>query len=194
MAKYQLRPKILVITEGYTERNYFNKFRERDTDYEVIVRKSPDNTAKKIFRFCVQMIKELGLDLKNGDSAYCVFDADYTKEEILNNLLKESKAKGIHIILSKPCFEVFYILHFNGDIDSLAIPKDVKKEISNFIPEYSESTDYWEKLLPKQSNAVRLSRRFVLGDTIDLKRCCNGSNIYEFFDEIERRKSSRKAE
>ncbi|MBS7382631.1 MAG: hypothetical protein KIG18_02785, partial [Candidatus Methanomethylophilaceae archaeon] len=67
--------------------------------YEVIVRKSPDNNAKKVFKFCANEIKNIGLDVKNDDSAYCVIDVDYNSEDTLNKILKEAKKNNIHIIL-----------------------------------------------------------------------------------------------
>ncbi|MDD7423423.1 MAG: RloB family protein [Candidatus Methanomethylophilaceae archaeon] len=188
MNLHQLRSKILIVTEGYTEKKYFEKFRERDVDYEVIVRKSPDNNAKKVFKFCTNEIKNIGLDVKNDDSAYCVIDVDYNSEDTLNKILKEAKKNNIHIILSKPCFEVFFILHFDRDIDGLAEPKDAEMELNNYIPGYCKTGDYWKLLSKSQKKAVEYSRGYVIGESIDLKRCCNGTNVYEFFDEITRRK------
>lgn len=186
----QLRSKILIVTEGYTEKKYFEKFRERDVDYEVIVRKSPDNNAKKVLKFCISEIKNLGLDIKKGDSAYCVIDVDYNSEDTLNKILKDAKKENIHVILSKPCFEVFFILHFDRGIDGLAEPKDAETELGNYISGYCKTKDYWKLLYKNQKKAVEYSRDYEIGESIDLKRCHNGTNIYEFFDEIAWRKKN----
>ena len=184
MSLYAVRTKILVVTEGYTEKNYFEKFRRRDSGYELIVRRCPENTPNKISRFCISQIKDLGLDLKGGDMAFCVFDTDYNKEETVNRVLTDSARRGIRVVLSKPCFEVFFLLHFTGNIDRLAYPSDAKSEIGTYLHGYVETGDYWKKLLPCQARAVERSRAFVLNGNIDLKRQVNGTNIYVFFDAL----------
>jgi len=59
---------------------------------------------------------------------------------------------------------------------------------------YSETGDYWKKLLPMQQRAIERSRRFVIPDRIDLKRCANGTNIYELFDDLRHRKGNPDSE
>ena len=188
MSIYPALPTILIVTEGFTEKNYLERLRERDVGYTVIVKRSPEQRPEKILKYCEAQVRERALDLKTQDAAYCVFDTDYTSEEKLQEILVRAKKKGIRVILSKPCFEVFFLLHFTGNIDSLAVPKDAKEELANYLEGYSETGDYWKKLLPMQQGAIERSRRFVIPDRIDLRKCANGTNIYELFDDLRHRK------
>ena len=185
MNRYPIRPKVLVITEGYTEKNYFEKYRERGAGYEVIVRKSPENTPNKILKFCINQINELGIDLRNGDFAFCVFDVDYNKEDSLNRVLSEARRRGIQIILSNPCFEIFFLLHFTDRIHHLSTPKETKEEMNLYVADYSETKDYWKRLLPERSIALTRCRGFEVKDNISLETLSNGSNIYLFVDTLE---------
>ena len=153
-----IRSKLLIVTEGYTEKNYFDKLRERDSGFELIVRRCPEQRPNKILKFCLSCINELGLSVREGDSAYCVFDVDYTGEKQLQKVLDEARNKGIGVILSKPCFEVFFLLHFTGNIDRLAVPQDAKEELGTYIENYSETGEYWKRLKPEQQTALERSR------------------------------------
>ncbi len=189
MNGYSLRSKVLVVTEGYSEKIYFNKFRERDNSFEIIVRRCPEQRPKKILRFCLNEIKELGLDLKGGDSAYIVFDVDYNSESLINEIIESARHKNVGVIISKPCFEVFYLLHFTNNIDRLVDPEDTLDELDHYLKGYSKTEDYWRKLLPMQSEAVEKTRSFNIEDLCDLAKCRNGTDIYVFFDDIATRRS-----
>lgn len=188
MDRFPIRSKVLIVTEGYTEKNYLERLRERDSGFELIVRRCPEQRPNKILRFCVSCMNDLGISLKDRDSAYCVFDVDFTSELRLQKVLDEARKKGIGIILSKPCFEVFFLLHFTGNIDRLAIPQDAKDELGAYLNGYSETGEYWEMLKPHQDTAIERSREYQLPLAIDLKRMRNGTNIYEIFDDIAQRK------
>ena len=42
MNPYPSLPTILIVTEGFTEKNYLERLRERDAGYSVIVKRSPE--------------------------------------------------------------------------------------------------------------------------------------------------------
>ena len=189
MDRFPIRSKVLIVTEGYTEKNYLERLRERDNGFELIVRRCPEQRPNKILRFCVSCMNDLGISPKDGDSAYCVFDVDYTSEERLQKVMAEAERKGIGIILSKPCFEVFFLLHFTGNIDRLAIPQDAKDELKTYLGDYSETGEYWNRLKPYQQSAVERSREYQLPQTLDLRKLRNGTNIYEIFDDLAKRRA-----
>jgi len=191
MNRYPVIPTVLVVTEGLTEKIYLDRFRERDAGFNLIVKRSPEQRPEKILKFCESQMVERGLNPRDGHAAYCVFDTDYTSEDKLQYILDRAKKKGIGIIISKPCFEAFFLLHFTSNIDSLASPKDAKEELRQYLEDYSESKDYWKKLLPMQQEAINRSRRFVLSERINLKKCPNGTNLYALFDDFSERKVMR---
>ncbi len=174
---------------GVHRKNYFEKYRERGTGFEIIVRKSPDNTPNKIFKFCLDQITNIGIDLHNGDFAFCVFDVDYNSEDSLNNVLANARKKGVNIILSNPCFEIFFLLHFTDKISHLSTPRETKDEMNLYVENYCETKQYWNKLLPMKAIALNRSRSFEFEDHINLDTLPNGSNVYSFIDILEQLKS-----
>lgn len=177
---------MLIITEGYTEKNYFEKFRRRNSGYELIVKKSPENTPNKIFKFCINQIHDLGLDVNGHDVVFCIFDVDYNSDKTINSVLSSARSKGINIILSNPCFEIFFLLHFTKKIYDLSTPKDTKQEIRNYILDYQETGDYWMMLHPMLDEAIQRSRSFIIDSPVDLNNLQNGTNIYLIFDSMDK--------
>ena len=118
MNYYPMLPTILVVTEGHTERIYLDHLRERDMGCSVIVRKSPRTGQDKVVKHCIQLIKDMGLNLKKGDEAYCVFDWDMAEDDLLKGAVKTAESKGIKVLFSKPCFEIVFLAHFKLDFDN----------------------------------------------------------------------------
>ena len=189
MDKVPIRSKLLIVTEGYTEKNHLEKLRERDNNFELIVRRCPEQRPNKILKFCINCMNELGISIKDGDSVYCVFDVDYNKEQSLQKILDEARRKNIGIIMSKPCFEVFFLLHFTNNLDRIVTPQDAKEELNTYITDYSETGEYWKILKPLQGTALDRSRAYSIPQTLNLKKMQNGTNIYEIFDDISCRKN-----
>jgi hypothetical protein len=99
--------------------------------------------------------KKNELSEKDGDKAYIVLDIDCKPEKI--QLVKElqKKSKNIRFIVSNPCIEVWFILHFIYTTHQYKDSKEPKKELTKYIPGYDESMDVSTILRPKLEEAKK---------------------------------------
>jgi hypothetical protein len=150
------RNVVLVVTEGETERKYFNGFKKRDCDVEIKVPNSRPTDALNLVKFCVNQMKQNGLDLEEGDVAICAFDILGNDASHLEEAFSMAESNGIILALSNPCFELWYLLHFR-EVDHKVNCKEAEMLLNDFIPGYRKAEDYSEILGPKQADAIRRS-------------------------------------
>ena len=129
------------------------------------------------------------MNRRNGDVAVCVLDVDQNTLEDLKDAMEYAKKKNILLVVSNPCIEVFFMLHFKKDVPNVS-SSEMKKLIGNHIKGYSETGDYWNILLKNKYQAIERTRSYLL-DIETLNQSIVGSNIYELFDRIERMKSKK---
>lgn len=79
MIYYQPLPTVLVVTEGNTERIFLDHLRERNMGCTLHVVKSPRPRQDEVVKHCSTLVKDMKLNLKKGDEAYCVFDGTKQK-------------------------------------------------------------------------------------------------------------------
>ena len=127
------------------------------------------------------------MSVRRGDHAFCVMDVDNCKDDDFREALKYSEKNRIQIILSNPCFEVFFLLHFIDEIPNLS-SKEMKKELSNHIDGYRETGDYWNYLLNNQSDALKRSSSYQL-ESDSVINGILGTNVWVLFDLVERLKT-----
>lgn len=185
MSGSKFHPNIFVVTEGHTERIFIRHLCQRNCGYSLHVEKSPQEKAIKAVRYCANEFKKRFSE-KDGDIAFCVVDVDNNSEEDLIAALNYAESKGITLIISNPCFESFFLLHFKDNLPKMT-PKEAKEELRKYIKGYNETTDYWDLLKGRQDLALRRSRVYGFDKAVfSLSTLKNGSNIYELFDTAER--------
>lgn len=216
---------ILIICEGKdTETEYFENFNSKYTKVQVkIADKSskgknkgkatdPENLVKK----AVQFKKDYEIEEKNGDRVWCVFDIDINYNnnnnamqskinEIQKAKLKSDKNK-IRLGMSNPCFELWYLLHFEYTTATMKSYSDVQKKLSKYIKDYDKTKDVYYLLKDRIDTAVKnskklkkhfedLSKKLVdseenytninIKDFVDSNPYTNINTLIEFMEDIE---------
>lgn len=179
----KLIPNIFILTEGKTEEIYLNHLKERGCNYSVHIQVFGGSNPVKMVKRCNGIFRSKSMSYTRGDYAFCVMDVDNCKREDFEEAIRYANKNKIRIIVSNPCFEVFFLLHFVDVIPNIT-SKEMKKEISKYFPNYRETGDYWKKLLDKQKEALERSRKFKF-DLDVIENELLGSNIYEIFDVVE---------
>lgn len=180
-------PVILVVTEGETERKYLDNLRIMGAGYALKVQRSSNRSAMGVVQHCKKRIKGDGIDIKGKDGAYCVFDIDENTEEQLKEAIELAEKSNIKVILSNPCFEVFFLYHFEKKLPLMKKPCDVKDHLSKFINGYKENCDYWSILLDNQNKALeRIRGTHIEEIPLSLDECVAMTNIWELFDDLEK--------
>lgn len=148
---------VLLATEGKnkTETLYFKSI----PDPEHVIRFAPGNYTDPINM--VHAIKkeyeDLGLDEEWGDAAFCLVDSDINpvKDRQLEKADAEAE-KRINIVVSSPCFEVWYLCHFIASTRQHASSNDVLIALKQYIPKYrKEMPDIWEIIGDKTETAIQ---------------------------------------
>ena len=115
----KLIPNIFILTEGETEKIYLNHMKERGCNYSLHIQVFGGNDPLKMVKRCNDVFKNRAMSRKMGDHAFCVMDVDYCDTDEFRKAYDYAERNGIRIVLSNPCFEVFFLLHFTDIIPNL---------------------------------------------------------------------------
>ncbi len=142
-AKRRVRRTILVVCEGAeTEKLYFIHLRGDLQLTAVDVKSSGRKTApSQIVRKAIEAKnKRAESDLKSPyDETWCVLDADASTMEQLKTSISEARKCKVNVALSNPCFEFWYLLHFNYCASHFRDCAAVVHELKKYQPQYVKS-------------------------------------------------------
>ena len=167
------KPLVLIVPEGTeTEKLYFQHFnsREKQVRVEVI-----ENTAKgaktdyaSLLKKAVAYKKKLTLSAMKGDSVWVVADGDIdyntagaleAKDRALLEARVLAEKCGVTILISNPCFELWFYLHGTFSTGFL---KDYHAVIDKFPPDlsnYEKNTDVFDLLSNQTLSAIENAKR-----------------------------------
>ena len=158
------RPAVYIVCEGSeTKKNYFSRFRTRNSLIEIKPLASKHTAAKMLVMSAKNLIKQDYYYPEDGDLIWCVFDCDSNSNEDLHVVERIAESYGYHIAFSNPCFELWYLLHF---ADEGAYLKDSSAVISKLdrdgcLKGYSKSKDYYDTLKPLRQHAIKRAQRLM---------------------------------
>lgn len=182
------RKVFVIVSEGKkTEPIYFRRYRERYCNLSI---KTPDSKCTdpvNLAKFAKEQIKQEGLDLKNGDKIWCVFDCDENPNERISKACKIA-GKDVIICLSNPSFELWYLLHF-VPIQSKLSRSEVMDRLKAYIKDYDKSEDVYDLLKEERpiaiENAKNLNKKHEKNGTELMSVESNPSTqIYAIVEEI----------
>lgn len=157
VVKRKRKPVMLITAEGRnkTEKQYFNSFQDQHGKYSIRFATGLETDPVGMLKAMEKAWKKNELSEKDGDKAYIVLDMDCKPEKI--QLVKglQKKAKNIRFIVSNPCIEVWFILHFIYTTHQFKDSKEPKKELAKYILGYEESMDISAILRPMLNNAEK---------------------------------------
>lgn len=151
---------LLISAEGNqknkTERIYFNHFANEKLVVKF-VRGNETDPGVMMDRLIAEYRK---LDLGEEDLAVCLVDADVdpiknSQLKAAEDLVKKSKKKNIFLIVSAPCFEVWFLCHFGYSAKPYQSSKEAVRELEQFIPGYKKSQDVYKYLHGKEAEAIK---------------------------------------
>lgn len=143
------KKSILIICEGNVEKWYFDDLfcdANHLNHYAIVHSKDPI----KIVEHCIKKIERGKNRGRIYDHAWCVFDRDKTKPEIIKTAGKLAQKHNVKIGFSNPCFELWILSHFKK-INSSIKGLDLKKELRIcFGIKYVKNEKFiLKKVLPK---------------------------------------------
>jgi len=148
------RKVYVIVCEGEkTERIYFNRYKSRYSNLKIETPNSKCTDPKNLAKFARKQIEKKGLNFKNGDNIWCVFDCDENTNEDISQACKTA-ANDVKICLSNPNFEFWFLLHYEFIVTRLERSEVIEKLKRKHIPNYSKNTDVFDDLLNERSVAI----------------------------------------
>ena len=157
-AKRREKPVYLLVVEGWnvTESNYFQGFQCQESNVNIkILRPNSVTDPKKMLSELRKKQKSLQLNLKKGDKLFLIADLDCDEEKAKTIRELMDKNKDVDFIISNPCFEIWFLLHFIYSTKSYNDGKQLIKELRKHIPDYEKCTDVLDILSDKTEVAIK---------------------------------------
>lgn len=169
------KARVLIVCEGEkTEPNYFKAlcYDLRLSNNDIKIRgEECGSSPKSVYEYTKELIEKDG----DYDCAYCVFDKDqhgksYT--ETLDAIKRNSSHKGTKIIAinSVPCFEFWFLLHFEPTSSPFNRCSDVEKRIKTHKKDYNKNKN------PLTYKDLKSETSFAIKNAKQLTKNNNGEN------------------
>lgn len=154
---------ILIVCEGEkTEPEYFKDLRNRwklQSARIVICGDECDSAPISVVDFAIEKRREIRKDQEiEIDQTWCVID--YDRHESLRRAINKAEDNHINVALSCPCFEFWYLLHFEFTTryfqNSSTLCKELTKHLKKFkIKKYDKRNVPFEVLFPMLDTACK---------------------------------------
>lgn len=159
---------ILLAAEGKnkTETLYFKSI--PCSDYLIKIAPGNYTDPVNMVQALYKEYEEMDLDVTLGDAAFCLVDSDTDPMKDRQLEIADEKAPDrIHVVVSSPCFEVWYLCHFTGSTRQYASNNDVLKALKQYIPEYrKDMPGLWKIIGDKTETAIR-NAKFLQQQCVD---------------------------
>jgi len=192
------RKSILIVCEGEkTEPIYFNALKERlrliMVDVEIVGEGAAPITVVNSaidLREERKKIARKSLTKAGYEIIYCVFDVEApTPHGTLTVAVGMAHAHNLEVILSNPCFEYWYILHFRNTSAPFHTNEEVLSQLRQEYPDYSKSdTTIFNVVYPKTSDAIKHSKEVLKeqhNDAEDLRDCNPSTHVHNIVEYLQ---------
>lgn len=169
--KRRRNPILALICEGSsTEPIYFSNFRNKSINIDIQIVSSSSKAGRKtdplnlMKKACEYKSNNSDiLNYKDGDRIWCVFDVDIdyenenSKTSKYDQILKVTniaKKRKIDLGISNPCFELWYLLHFEYTTAFFKSYEDVEGRLNRNITNYSKSGNIYPIIKDKTEFAI----------------------------------------
>ena len=120
---------------------------------------------------------------------YCVLDVEAPKATSLSRAVTKARGNNLEVILSNPCFEYWYILHFSKTSASFNTSKAAKSALKQKHRAYCESdTTIFDVVYPKTADAIRHSKEVLREQhdgAEDLSDCNPSTHVHKIVEYLQ---------
>jgi len=176
---------IIACDDTYAPKQYFDFFKITRVKVHVVPTEDGTSTAKRVLDRLMQYEHE------EDDELWMLLDTDHCTEgrhvAEYSRAIKEAKEKNVNIALSKPCFELWLLLHHTDQktVQELSNATEVEKLLRSTLGEYNKKNLKPEHY-PKKSVPIACQRARNLDsvdDGGDIPKM-NTSRIYKLWSAI----------
>lgn len=155
--KYERKKVIVFSYEGKnnkTEYQYFSHFSAHSDQYIIKPFSSGVTDPKNMVSATKKKRKKLDYNPKE-DLTFIFMDGDCDKKKkALISDIRKSLPKDIRIIVSCPCFEIWFLNHFVFTGKEYRNNDELLKELDKHLKGYDKNIDYYSTLCPNTDAAI----------------------------------------
>ncbi len=149
---------LVIVSEGEkTEKNYFSNYRKRGCGLKIETPNTSKTDPIGLVAFARRQIKKHGLEPDRDDEVWCVFDVDQNEDNIME-AVEMARESNIKIALSNPCFEIWFLLHFELRQTRLSCD-DTIDVLKGYVPDYSKDEDIFYEILDEREKAISHAKK-----------------------------------
>ena len=139
---------------------YFDNFDNGRKPYSITIAKGNDTDPLKLVKSLKKEIIKNDLDLSNGDMAFCKFDTDEdsNKNKLINEANKYALQNGIRMIISSPCIELWFLLHYDYTTARLS-NDEVIKRLKQYYPKYDKNINIYKEINENVDEAIKRAKK-----------------------------------
>ena len=159
---------VLIVPEGTeTEKAYFQHFNRPEKPVKIKVVENSSDGAKTDYAYLLRKAigykNKYSLSKAKGDSVWVVADGDIdyktpgaaeAKESALLEARSAAEKNGISILISNPCFELWYYLHFDFSTGFIKDYTSMREKLLPYLPDYEKNRDVYDQLCEKTERAI----------------------------------------
>lgn len=170
--------KMAVLSDGQTELNYLDEFlKHHGLGGSVQIIPQPGVDAKTLLEYARE-IKKGGFPRTRAKSnftekyntVYVVCDVETPYESATSRKIPEARdiARGndIHLILSNPCVEVWFLLHW-VNVGPIQDGAQAKNRMKAHVVDYEQNRVGYQDLLPNESVAITRAEQLLASQSED---------------------------
>lgn len=156
---------LIVCEDSKASPDYFKKFRKelRLSSVNVdVCGKECGSAPMSVVTFARDKKNEVVTSLTHDDydEIFCVIDIDDHPPIQIQNAIQTARDNGLKLIISNPCFEYWYILHFERTGSSFSSRPALYKKLGNLLGGKYEKgcCDFFDELYPQTEMAIANSK------------------------------------
>ena len=156
---------VLFAAEGNnkTETLYFKNFNQKNL--QIKFTRGNETDPEKMMKRLLDETKDMGLGSEPEDCAFCLVDGDVNPKKDGQIARADAMAKGTKAvqIVSNPCFEIWYLCHYNHSTRQYHSSDEVVSALKELEPAYKkENPDMYQLTIHNVNkaceNAIRLEQ------------------------------------
>lgn len=183
------RPMVLIVCEGTSEQEYFEKFANHHRNSRVRVELesrtgvpfSLVQLARERKRRSDAAAKRQRDENLSFDSIWCVFDID--EHPHVSDAREMARDNGIHLAISNPCFELWLILHLRSS-PGMKDRHNTQRLLKKLVPDYDKHIDFSRYVEGYPDAVVRARSLDDLAQRVGTPGHNPTTNVYELTESI----------
>jgi hypothetical protein len=170
-ANTEQQKRFLIVCEGETEQIYFEYLSHEYNKLQavIVIKCSHGGTPDRAIKLAVTERNRLKADDNSYDQVWCVFDTEAsTNKNVFDEAIRIAREEKLSLAISNPCFEYWFILHYEQTNVSLANCEDASKKLKRKLLTYNKKQAALKALLPREilpqtKDAIQNAKACMLG-------------------------------